>query len=68
LGGSGRDKTGSTIALTVLISPLFLLKKGNEAGIRKGTELQAYVDEDVTVNSGVEPNKEVDKGDVKGKK
>jgi hypothetical protein len=32
-----------------------LLKKGNEAGIRKDTEIKAYVDEDLNVKSAIEP-------------
>ncbi|MFN5540591.1 MAG: hypothetical protein ACK481_11150 [Candidatus Melainabacteria bacterium] len=54
-GKMGKDKVGSTIALSLIVSPLFLLKKGNEAGIRKDTEIKAYVDEDLNVKSAIEP-------------
>ncbi len=45
----GGDTTGSTIALSVLISPLFLLRRGNHARIRTGTRIKVYTDEDKTV-------------------
>lgn len=41
----GDDKTGKVLALTLLISPLFLLMKGKEAVIKEGTKLAVYVDE-----------------------
>lgn len=46
---AGGDTTGSTIALSVLISPLFLLRRGNHARIRPGTRIKVYTDEDKTV-------------------
>ncbi|MGD0360490.1 MAG: hypothetical protein ABSC93_06445 [Bryobacteraceae bacterium] len=42
----GEDKTGSVIAGTVLLSPLFLLMRGKDVTIEKGTALTVYVDGD----------------------
>jgi hypothetical protein len=57
-GRTGKDKIGSTVALSLLVTPLFLLKKGHEAGISKGSKVSAFVDEDLTVKSGLEPEAE----------
>jgi hypothetical protein len=46
-GNEGDNKTGSTIALTVLFGPLGLLKRGKDATINSGQALSAYVDETV---------------------
>jgi hypothetical protein len=40
----GKDKTGTVIAGTVLVSPLFLLMHGKDVDIPKGTAFTAYVD------------------------
>lgn len=48
-GKEGDDKTGSVIALTLLVSPFFLLKKGKDAKIKPGTKLGAYTDEEKKV-------------------
>lgn len=48
-GKQGDDKTGSVIALTLLVSPLFLLKKGKDAKLKSGTKLAAYTDEEKKV-------------------
>ena len=42
----GEDKTGTVIAGTVLLSPLFLLMRGKDVTIEKGTALTVYVDGD----------------------
>jgi hypothetical protein len=42
----GEDKTGAVIAGTLLLSPLFLLKRGKDVTIEKGTALTVYVDGD----------------------
>jgi hypothetical protein len=39
------DKVGSVVALTVLVSPLFLLKKGNDVAYQPGTPITVYTDE-----------------------
>ena len=48
-GGEGKSGTGGAIALSLLVSPLFLLLKGKEIKVAKGTALHAYVAEDTTV-------------------
>lgn len=42
----GKDKTGTVIAGTVLLSPLFLLMHGKDIDIPKGTAFTAYIDGD----------------------
>lgn len=44
--GKGDDKTGSVIALSLLISPLFLLKRGKEATVKAGTKIKVFTDEE----------------------
>jgi hypothetical protein len=48
-GKTGDDKTGTVIALSVLVSPLFLLKKGKDAKIKPGTKLKVFSDEEKKV-------------------
>jgi len=48
-GKVGDDKTGSVIALTILVSPLFLLKHGKDAKIKPGTKIKVYTDEETKV-------------------
>jgi hypothetical protein len=45
-GKEGNDKTNSTAALSMIISPLFLFKKGGEAKIAAGTPVTVYVAEE----------------------
>lgn len=45
----GEDKAGGAIALAVVVSPLFLLKKGKEAKVTEGKIMEAYVARDVTL-------------------
>jgi len=42
----GQDKSGTVVVGTVLLSPLFLLMRGKDITIEKGTALMAYVDGD----------------------
>ncbi len=42
----GEDKTGTVIVGTVLLSPLFLIMRGKDVEIAKGTEITAYIDGD----------------------
>jgi len=42
----GDDKTGTVIVGTVLLSPLFLIMRGKDVSIPKGTDIAAYVDGD----------------------
>lgn len=48
-GKTGDDKTGTTVALTVLFGPLGLLKKGKDAKIKPGTRIKVYTDEEKVV-------------------
>lgn len=43
------DKTGSTIALSLIVSPLFLLRRGNDVAYQPGTKIPVYTDGKVTV-------------------
>ena len=45
------DKVGSVVALTVLVSPLFLLKKGNDVAYQPGTHVTVYTDEKLDVRA-----------------
>src|SRR5436305_878891 len=45
-GKEGADKTNSVTALSILVSPLFLLKKGEDATIKEGTKVIVFVDEE----------------------
>jgi hypothetical protein len=47
--GTGGDKTGSVIALSLLVSPLFLLKKGKDAKVKAGTKIKVFTDEEKKV-------------------
>lgn len=42
----GDDKTGTVIVGTVLLSPLFLIMRGKDIEIARGTAINAYVDGD----------------------
>jgi hypothetical protein len=48
----GNDKTGTVIVGTVLLSPLFLIMRGKDVDIPKGTVFTAYVDGDREVALG----------------
>jgi hypothetical protein len=50
-GREGDDKTGSVIALSMLVSPLFFLKKGKQAEIKAGTRVNAFTDEEKRVRT-----------------
>ncbi len=43
----GEDKTGSTVALTILFGPIGLIKHGKNIDIKQGTPLTAYVSDDI---------------------
>jgi hypothetical protein len=45
------DKVGSVVALTVLVSPLFLLKKGNDVAYQPGTRVTVFTDEKMDVRA-----------------
>lgn len=44
-GKEGDNKTGTTIALVVLLGPIGLLKKGKNAEIKEGTKIKVFTDE-----------------------
>ena len=46
-GREGDNKTGATVALTVLFGPIGLIKHGKNVDIPAGTALTAYVDQDI---------------------
>jgi hypothetical protein len=45
------EATGSTIALTLIVSPLFLLRKGNDVAYQPGTKVTVYTDEKLNVQA-----------------
>lgn len=53
-GKQGDDKTGTTVALVVLFGPLGFLKKGKNAQIKPGTQIQVYTDEEKRVQVQVQ--------------
>lgn len=52
-GKQGDDKTGSVIALSLFVSPLFLLKHGKDAKINAGTRIKVFSDEEAKVKTKV---------------
>ncbi len=48
----GEDKTGTVIVGTVLLSPLFLIMRGKDITINKGTVINAYIDGDREIALG----------------
>lgn len=45
------EATGSTIALTLIVSPLFLLRKGNDVAYQPGSKITVYTDEKLNVRA-----------------
>jgi hypothetical protein len=45
------DKAGSTVALAIIVSPLFLLRRGNDVGYQPGTKIPVYVDGKINVQA-----------------
>ena len=45
------DHTGSMIALTLIVSPLFLLRRGNDVAYQPGTKVTVYTDEKLNVRA-----------------
>ena len=50
-GQTEGDKAGSTIALTLIVSPLFLLRRGNDVAYQPGTKIPVYTDGKLTVQA-----------------
>lgn len=46
-GKEGEDKTGTTVALTILFGPIGLIKHGKNVEVKSGAPLKAFVDEDI---------------------
>jgi len=46
-GREGENKTGATVALTVIFGPIGLIKHGKNVDIPAGTPLTAYIDQEV---------------------
>jgi len=51
LDRQGNAKLGTIVALSLIVSPLFLLMKGKDAQIPTGASVTAYVDKDVLVEA-----------------
>jgi hypothetical protein len=47
--GEGKDNLTTTIVLTVLLSPLFLMHHGSDVTFAKGQSITAYADEDTAI-------------------
>lgn len=56
----GDDKTGTVIVGTVLLSPLFLIMRGKDVSIPKGTAMTAYIDGDREIAAMVEGGPAID--------
>lgn len=52
----GKDETGTVIVGTVLLSPLFLIRRGHNTEVPKGTKINAYVDGDREITMGGPPS------------
>ncbi len=48
-GKEGEGKVGATVALTVLLGPIGLIKHGKNVEVKEGTALRAFVDQDFAV-------------------
>lgn len=51
----GEDKTGTVIVGSVILTPLFLIMRGKDIAIPKGTEITAYIDGDREVALAAPP-------------
>jgi hypothetical protein len=51
----GEDKTGTVIIGSVVLTPLFLIMRGKDITIPKGTEITAYIDGDREYALGAQP-------------
>ena len=48
-GSEGEEKLGSTVVLSALLCPLFLLREGEVAQVKAGAEIRGYVGHDIRV-------------------
>ena len=49
LKAAGKNKTGTAVAEAVLLTPLFLLKKGKDVKFSKGQVFKAFVEKDTVI-------------------
>ena len=67
----GESTTTSTMVLSLLVSPLFSLRKGKDTSIPAGTIFSAFLAEDLYIVSGIEaleaPQKEERKEEKRGR-
>lgn len=54
-GGEGKSMQSTAIALSLLVTPLFLLRHGHDMVFPKGQHITAYVDEDASILLPVTP-------------
>lgn len=54
-GGEGHDTVGTTVALSLIVSPLFLMHHGHEVVMPKGQVIHAEIDEDAVVATPAQP-------------
>ena len=54
-GVEGKSGVGTTVALALIVSPLFLMHHGADAVIPKGRAMTAFVDEDTSIASPPPP-------------
>jgi len=54
-GVEGKSGVGATVALALIVSPLFLMHHGAEAVIPKGQAMTAFVDEDTQITNPPPP-------------
>jgi len=59
-GREGGSNTGKVIALSLLVTPLFLLMRGNTARIKEGQMIQVFTDESKRVRIPVKTAQESD--------
>ena len=45
-GGEGKDTVTTSVVLSLLLTPLFLMQHGHEVVFPKGSQITAYVDDD----------------------
>ena len=54
-GKEGGSNTGKVIALSLLVTPLFLLMRGNTARLKPGTQFEVFTDEEKEIQVGAGP-------------
>jgi len=54
-GEEGKNTVSTTIVLSLLLSPLFLMHHGHEIIFPKGTPITAYIDGDIDIPLPIAP-------------